>query len=238
MGGAERTPKDLSLWIWAVFPPLMLLLLIAAHFVAPEMIPVFTRRDDTPQGGHIVEHGTFVVLIPGIIAGFAAYRARKLLPDWRLGWWILMWTLACCYFAGEEVSYGQHVFGWETPEAYKALNKQQELNLHNSSSWLNQKPRILVELWVMIAGLVVPLWRGLTGAKEDPSSFWYWIWPTIIAVPSAALFMVFRVPKWINEATGRHMADWLSESEVREYYIATFLAIYLLSFWYRLRQRA
>lgn len=235
MNGAAQQRQDLPLWLWAGFPPLMLLLLVGAHFIAPEMIPVFTRRDDDAPGGHIVEHGTVVVLIPGIIAGFAVFLARHRLPDWRLGWWVLMWTLACVYFAGEEVSWGQHLFDWETPESYKAINRQQEMNLHNTTSWLNEKPRALVELWIMIAGFGLPLWRLATSARLDPARLGYWLWPTVVAAPSAALFLLFRVHKWVADATGARVTNWLSESEVREYYIALFLSLYLLSIWKRLR---
>lgn len=235
MNGAAQQRQDLPLWLWAVFPPLMLLLLAGAHFIAPDMIPVFTRRDDDAPGGHIVEHGTVVVLIPGIAAGFAVFLARRHLPDWRLGWWVLMWTLACVYFAGEEVSWGQHLFDWETPESYKAINRQQEMNLHNTTSWLNEKPRALVELWIMIAGFALPLWRLAAGTRLDPARLGYWLWPTVVAAPSAALFLLFRVHKWVADSTGARVTNWLSESEVREYYIALFLSLYLLSIWKRLR---
>lgn len=237
MTGSEQIRRDLPAWLWALFPPLMLLLLVGAHFVSPEMIPVFTRRDDDAPGGHIVEHGTVVVLVPGIVAGFAVFLARARLPDWRLGWWVLMWTLACVYFAGEEVSWGQHLFDWETPEGYKAINRQQEMNLHNTTSWLNEKPRILVELWIMVAGLAMPIWRWLRGFALAPSQSGYWLWPTLVGVPAAALFMLFRTHKWIADSTGYRLTNWLSESEVREYYIALFLSLYLLSIWRRLRTR-
>lgn len=35
------------------------------------------------------------------------------------------------FIIGEEVSWGQRVFGWETSEEMKAINKQEETNIHN-----------------------------------------------------------------------------------------------------------
>jgi hypothetical protein len=238
MSGGVRIQGDLPAWLWAGFPPLMLLLLVACAVAAPGLIPAINRSDTAPGGGGLAEHGTVLVLIPGIVAGFLAFRARSLLPDWRLGWWILMWTLASFYFAGEEISWGQHLFHWETPEVFRELNKQQEMNLHNTSSWFNQKPRALVELWIIFSGLAMPAWRWLRGAKLDPARIGYWLWPTVVAVPAAALFMLFRAHKWVAESTGRELAYWLSESEVREYYVAVFLSIYLMSIWQRTRARA
>jgi hypothetical protein len=49
------------------------------------------------------------------------------------------------------------------------------------------------------------------------------------------LFVLFRVHNWVTDTGGAGIVDWLSESEVREYYIALFLALYLLSIWKRLR---
>ncbi|KAA3640210.1 MAG: hypothetical protein DWQ02_02355 [Bacteroidetes bacterium] len=34
-------------------------------------------------------------------------------------------------FGMEEISWGQRIFGWETPEALKTINRQEESNLHN-----------------------------------------------------------------------------------------------------------
>lgn len=35
------------------------------------------------------------------------------------------------FIVGEELSWGQRIFGWETSETMKAINKQKETNLHN-----------------------------------------------------------------------------------------------------------
>ena len=40
-------------------------------------------------------------------------------------------SLLFFFGAGEEISWGQRVFGWETPSSMVELNQQQELNLHN-----------------------------------------------------------------------------------------------------------
>lgn len=45
---------------------------------------------------------------------------------WFLGLALLMFVCA-----GEEVSWGQRIFGWETPEALEKLNAQGETNIHN-----------------------------------------------------------------------------------------------------------
>lgn len=232
--GPAQQWQDLPLWLWAFFPLLMLLLLAVAAAIGPEYASMVTRSDHDPEGTGVAEHATVIVLLPGIIAGFSVIRRWARLPDARLGWWVLAWTLACIYFAGEEVSWGQHYFGWQSPEMFQALNRQGETNLHNISSWFDRKPRALVELWVMLGGLAVPAWRRWRGYRSDPDRLSDWILPSNVVAPTAALFLVFRVHNWISDATGFSVATWLSESEVREYYIALFLSLYLLSIWKRL----
>jgi len=46
----------------------------------------------------------------------------------------VLYVLLCLgllFLIGEELSWGQRIFGWETPEALKQIHKQQETNLHN-----------------------------------------------------------------------------------------------------------
>src|SRR3546814_19755347 len=59
--------------------------------------------------------------------------------------------------AGEEASWGRHYAGWLTPEGWQAINDQGETNLHDTSSWLDQKPRTLLEIGVIVGGIIVPL---------------------------------------------------------------------------------
>lgn len=232
-----KTDTDLPRWLWLWFPPAMLLALIFATPFGSDAIGAITRNDHDPAGTGIAEHATVLVLLPGIAAGLAVFHSRARLPDPRIGWWALMWALACLYFAGEETSWGQHYFGWQTPDLFQAINRQKETNIHNISSWLDRKPRVLVELWIMVAGLAMPLWRRIRGRVLDPATRAYWILPGFVGVPAAALFLLFRAHKWVHDSSGQGIIDWLSESEVREYYVALFLSLYLLSIWQRQRGR-
>jgi hypothetical protein len=52
----------------------------------------------------------------------------------RIGSLCLIIALGTFFVAGEEIAWGQHIFGWSTPEALEAVNVQQETTLHNISS--------------------------------------------------------------------------------------------------------
>ena len=45
--------------------------------------------------------------------------------------WYLFFVVFCFVALGEETSWGQHIFGFDTPESIKAINSQSELNVHN-----------------------------------------------------------------------------------------------------------
>jgi hypothetical protein len=236
-------------------------MLLVVWPTSPDLFNKMLLKEVLAEGkrGGLVEHLTVLVLLPGIVAGLcAAVRYRKRLPGvpWLLAGWFALWALACVYFAGEEASWGQHLFGWQTPDwvgaIYETLgmvNDQGETNIHNASSWLDQKPRAAVELWVVIGGIVVPAIYLLSReARHNPRSYVYWIFPTHVGLVAAALMLLVRVLDLLADPPGaaadaegavdggRSFIADLGSSEVREFYIATFLSLYLLSFWYRARQ--
>lgn len=45
--------------------------------------------------------------------------------------WYLILGVLCFLMAGEELSWGQRIFGFVTPELLKQINYQQEVNIHN-----------------------------------------------------------------------------------------------------------
>jgi len=66
-------------------------------------------------------------------------------------------VLALLFFfgAGEEISWGQRIFGFKTPEPLAQVNKQDELNLHNLSVFENSKlftaDRLFDAFWFLFA---------------------------------------------------------------------------------------
>ncbi|MGH8582849.1 MAG: hypothetical protein ACREWG_08685 [Gammaproteobacteria bacterium] len=227
-GNARNEPPR---WLWQWFPPL---LLIVQYGVRIWMPGDYTRLFDNELG--IVELATPAVLVPGIIAGFAALRYREQLPDRRLIAWIALVTGACVYFAGEELSWGQHLIGWATPDYINKINDQGETNIHNISSWFDQKPRLALELGVMAGGLFYPLYWGRKHPR--PSSDWrYWLWPTHVCVPAALLATLIRIPDRLEDWFGIGPLPYaIRYSEPQEYYFAVFLSVYLLTIWLRLRE--
>ena len=127
--------------------------------------------------------------------------------------WILSWSLSCIYFAGEEANWGQWYFNWETPEFINGIHDQGETNLHNMSSWLDQKPRTLVELFIFTIGFMIPIYRTTVTAAG---------WTSVSDHPC---FQLVALSFFKN----------MGNRELREFAIAWFLVWYLSSYYVRLK---
>jgi hypothetical protein len=112
-------------------------------------------------------------------------------------------------------------------------------NLHNISSWFDQKPRHLFELWVLAGGVLLPAWRAMRGVTYTPAQWQSWFWPTGVCVPAALLAELIKVPERLKFLLGLPpFPVEVRYSEIQEFYFALFLFFYLASAWTRLRGAA
>ena len=211
--------KFVSLWLMCV--P------IAVHlgvgFVDRERV-FFDRWIESELG--IIENLTVFVLIP---AALMFVQISRLF--WRhskpiLAVWFLLAALVCIGFGGEEASWGQHWFGWKSPEYFEANNRQGETNFHNFDIQVGRTVKAVLTLAIIIGGLVLPLVRDVR-KENDPSGFLDFVVGTKSCVPVA--FWVFFV-RLIERFKTWFDLDWLilavNLKELQELYIALFLFIY------------
>jgi hypothetical protein len=81
------------------------------------------------QEDGIVEWATFVAFV--MAAGWLVVVVRRVSPSWWFQGACLLLAAFCLVVAGEEISWGQRLFGFKPPEVFLERNFQQELNLHN-----------------------------------------------------------------------------------------------------------
>ena len=115
-------PRWLSLWF-----PLVLFALLLGLGVRDDTDPAYAQRwwanylmgltysFSYENEFGVVELATPVAAALGAIAGIAALRHRTRLPTGWFQGWVALVTLACVYLTGEELSWGQHFFGWDAP---------------------------------------------------------------------------------------------------------------------------
>jgi hypothetical protein len=120
------TSRLLSLaWVLVVFS-YVLRLLLATDPVTEEVWSDLFRGE---RG--ILDRAEAVLWVPAIILNvlllLAALKAKK--TSLRTAWFLGMSALLVFLF-GEEISWGQYIFGFEPPAVMEEINAQQELNLH------------------------------------------------------------------------------------------------------------
>lgn len=223
----SRTVAALPRWAWLWFPPVLLLVILPVRLLDPQ---AYSTWVDGELG--LIELLTPVLAGAGAVVGLRLVLAMRRAEAGRaLTVWVALVTLACVYFAGEELSWGQHLFGWETPESIGRLNDQRETNLHNVSSWFDQKPRLLLELWVLIGGVIIPLRERATQTRWRTDGLAWWFWPAVECLPCGVLAIAVRLPERIKDVAGLESLPLeIRYSEPQEYYFALFLLLYLAAF--------
>ena len=181
-----------------------------------------------------VEVTTAILLIPAVILG-----ARHALQLWRTGpslAAVLMsiFTLGCLFLLGEEISYGQHVFGWASPEYFQAHNTQSETNLHNLEFVNKGRMKWLLLFGIFLIGVVLPLGFRWYGAPErvTRSALAPLLIDSMVCLPTAAMAMGMHVlVKLLYWSYGFefHDAGFIDMRETTELYIAYFLFLYPLA---------
>lgn len=229
----EAARNFLPRWLWLIAAPALL----PGFFLLRYGYPDFYINWFEGELG-IIENLTPLLLLPAIICGVLLWRYRKVFPVPWIAVWFLLHGLGAFYFAGEEISWGQHYFSWETPHTIHALNDQGETNLHNMSSWLDQKPRTALVLWAVIGGFFAPLLIGAGQVQMGGREYWrYWVLPPQACIPMGLLVGIVRIPEDVLFSLGiiPPFPFDIRASELQELFLSLFLSFYLLSVYRRAR---
>ncbi|WP_370210402.1 hypothetical protein [Roseovarius sp.] len=103
-----------------------LVMTVIVYLVSTDYFTLVYAREDG-----VVEYGTAIFLL--VSSAILLWNAKGLASKARGGAAALVVFYALLFFlaAGEEVSWGQRIFGWESTEFFMENNKQYETNFHN-----------------------------------------------------------------------------------------------------------
>ena len=142
---------------------------------------------------------------------------------------ILLKVIALIYYLGEEISWGQHFFKWNTPEIFNELNNQNETNLHNISNILDQLPRSLVILWCGFIPLIFYFFRKKIKFSNKLNLI---ILPSFKLLVVSLILLLFFLPDFIVDKMNLHPGHHVDGKDVVEakyYDILTFNFVERLS---------
>ena len=216
-------------WWWLGVPVLIALGVIIAF----ARDPVWYDAWVIPEGYGILELTQFIVMLIAL-----AIAVRLLFkPFVRRRPFLFAFTivsaLSCLYIAGEEMSWGQHFFHWNTPEYWALVNRQGETNLHNTYAVFEKWPRAILETGVFIGGILVPL-AAAFNARVRANRLSLFL-PAAALMPTAIAVFVF---KYLDVAQQKGLLHILLQrpSETIELYLYVFILAYLIVFTRRIRE--
>ena len=126
-----------------------------------------------------------------------------------------LFAVAALFVGLEEISYGQHLFGWRSPEYFREHNLQGEVNLHNMlGSKPSKRMHMVADLGTAVGfvGLPALLWLGkrYSSALPDrlrraarsayaPGTWTYYLAPGLELV---AIVVLARLVGWLKKIPG------------------------------------
>lgn len=188
---ADMFKRDANLWgltpgiavIVAIIPILIVLLMIAA-VPFPDLYVWLTAEDS------LLEWLQFVLIFTASL--LFAWSGLLLLQNRQYTTAILFLAIAFATFfiAGEEIAWGQRIFGWSTPEGLEAVNSQQETTVHNIAS-----VHPIFVYGTMLAGLygvLVPILGAIWWSSKRSSYIDRLLIPPLCLVPAFLMPFGYR----------------------------------------------
>jgi hypothetical protein len=184
-----------GLWSFGLF-----VFLNAAYWIVYIRWPDFHHRQVQGED-RIVEWITFAGFAGAAALAWSLLGRARRRDRWSFAYLALL-GFFCFACAGEEISWGQRVFGFETPERVAARNEQNEFNLHNLELEFIH-PKGIVTWMIKTFGVIAPLvlWRRYR-APGDPVRRYL---PPLSLIPCFLYADLVGVTK---QAVARGVAAW------------------------------
>ena len=148
----------------------------------------------------IIEYLQVVLLI---LAIYFLFSSRIFFYDNKksIYYLIIIKIIGLTYFLGEEISWGQHIFKWASPDFFIDSNNQKETNLHNISNLFDQLPRTIVLLWCCFSIIII---KYVNKFVKINKMLYIFINPNLKVFLISLLLIFFVLPDFIVDYLGLH----------------------------------
>jgi len=187
------------IFFFKVFIYFLILILIEGifhfyYFKISQFIGFLTFKNQTGYNGIIWSENGFieilqvVLLLISLIFFSIFLKKNYLSSNFTTKILTIFYILGILYYFFEEISWGQHIFKWQTPSFFTNFNHQNETNIHNISSLFNEVPRNILLIWCTLSFLLIKLLRS------DPYELKRFILPNQNLKLISILILIFFVP--------------------------------------------
>ncbi|HSE96420.1 MAG TPA: hypothetical protein VLD61_11035 [Methylomirabilota bacterium] len=213
------------------------LLVVLAYFVGIRLGGAAFKSAVLSEDGPIELSTAALYLASAGIIGALAWITRGMVPlPYRTLYALL--ALGAVFVALEEVSYGQHLFGWSSPPWFASHNVKGEVNLHNLYG--DRPTRLLRNLALVgygAVGIALPGLARLRYRVYPPGHWTYYLLPRGEIVILVALAILLRRLRKLPSSAFTGLD--LGLDELMELCLAGAALVYVLVLWRRLaRERA
>jgi hypothetical protein len=146
-------------------------------------------------------------------------------------------SLALFFLVGEELSWGQRIFGWTTPESLEAINKQGETTLHNIDGvgYAFKWAQLGVGAYGAILPVLLPWWIDGSAAWARYRVLLSYVVPHFTLIPYFAFMFAWRIYRNLFEEPTSYYFVISEYNEVVELVLALGFLLFVTFQWRRLR---
>ena len=187
----------------------------------PNFYRVINREDN------IIEWLTVEFLIlTAVLAIIHALIARRRANQYV--WFFILFAIACIFFAIEEISWGQRIFGLESPEYFLEHSDQLEINVHNVvNEQFSVRTKHIAAFGLFIYGVVLPVSTLIPSVRSLAEKFKIMI-PSKILIPG---FILSSLMTWDRYFNGQ-------DEEVAEFFFSTLLFLSMVFYFWEARNKS
>ena len=211
--------------IIVLLPFLICLCGVAAALMGKEAYKAFTGED------RIAENIQVILWVVSFVFSFNVVQNQIRRGKYSFAALYVLLCAGIFFIIGEEISWGQRLLGWETPEKLKMMNKQNETNIHNihgigdAIKWLH----LVVGAYGTFLPLIVWRYRGRLESFRTEISM---LVPHYTMLPYFFIPFLWRIYRNLFEVPKQYYFAVSEYSEVMELIIA-FAFTFFLVFQYR-----
>ncbi len=199
-------------------------LLFASYFACLHFSPPLAKQIFHTERGTIEMGTAFSFTVASCIAAWLFFKTRAVVAG-RFRVLYCMFAIAGLFVALEELSYGQKLFHWNSPEWFAENNLKSETNLHNMfGSKPSNRLRAIATIGCPICCIVLPVIRRARQGYR-PGEWAYYLLPRYELAAMTVLTILLTVFNKIPSIKG--MATWTGHlGEFKELYWGIIAACY------------